>query len=1074
MTLPHTTDKEPIHKTPASVEEVFYNALEDPGYDTYVFSLLLAKLRHALGKDWDNKLRETLEDSSSAEIKLDPSGKLEISLFDSENKPKDSLKIDILPKGDTPLQRLIETFSQILNSPLSDFYSALVEKSVPEKQDEEDQEGQEEKTTPSYQLIDFSEIKEESPPAPSDKEFGNFMQRLHQMRQLPPQELFSEINKALALIQDASQQQEFHPQNTYAKLVHNLISKEREKTLQKTQETLLSALIALFEKHKSGALDENKSQDHEDKKPFQLFDQQIYHLYSDISFLTAAEQRKDWMIFHRLRVSEGKTSVLIPILSAFLSLQGKPVHLHTINQKLKTDLLTQVSSFLELFPECPVYDLENLTQRLFTYTTKIMQGKPIQEEEIPDDLKSFFLKKASDKRDALLLDIINSTIVEYICQPKKITVGEWKNFIFAWLRNPNFLYPLQTPPIILLDEADHIFINETYPLIVAKGKENLWDHWSFIENEVSNLPEQDALTQEISLQGRPDEKLARLLQTLFTISSDITILDKQIAPFLESISAAFRFIEGKDFKVTINDGNIEIAPISSTGYIEYEKRYRPELSLALFAAKIYPHIKNPATSLKKLLQATEVSSSATSMDTALRYYTSLPMPIVGFSGTFPGERFFEKIGVNIIKTPPHFGDNRRDFFIPLEGFGEKLRVLPDLVEKSSTKHKIILTYSEEEARLVQQTLEEAASGKKTTNIVTILPQDTLNLEKLYQTLRSFEKEGGVLIVPRIIYRGVDLHLDNALLISTTVFPTKEELQQALGRVGRKGKSAETITLISSDDVSLQSSDYPENLQEIILQIKNEPDNPKNKKRLLEELEKIWAQNESRVQQRFSYDLSVGRTMFTCRLLEAIASQITPEKKKTTTALENKIPSFRDFKRQLNRFISDLSSQRYQDPMGLLDKYPAVKITLLALSENQGHLLTEFYEMAKQAVFLSSSRRSTGMFSALHEVLYNHIYSQLFIPSYLFYQIQSWKKRLEQTEFSDRESLSEFIQNSPDFLSFIFDYNNVLETIRKNPDILDEVLKELLQDLSKDLYRLSPEAVKLYISTRFQDILHDKI
>ncbi|MGB9882943.1 MAG: helicase-related protein [Microgenomates group bacterium] len=216
--------------------------------------------------------------------------------------------------------------------------------------------------------------------------------------------------------------------------------------------------------------------------------------------------------------------------------------------------------------------------------------------------------------------------------------------------------------------------------------------------------------------------------------------------------------------------------------------------------------------------------------------------IFGFTGTAQpvAKRIREVYGLETTIIPSHYETNRLEH--PIEyylNFEEKIEKLFDIIQQDQgLRNTLIVAEAPEEADAIKQRLEKQDDAE-----VKILSSKNEDEDRdLYLWLSQKSEKRRVLVCVKMVGRGVDLKPDEKakkagfLLISLTPFKYQRSYQQLLGRVGRRGEKGEVYTLVSPEDkvFSHLSLEKKEELRKLI-----EKGEIKKAKQILDKAWKYW-------------------------------------------------------------------------------------------------------------------------------------------------------------------------------------------------------------------------------------------
>jgi len=583
----------------------------------------------------------------------------------------------------------------------------------------------------------------------------------------------------------------------------------------------------------------------------ELFDEQILVLIRAVEAYKNPQKKGE--IF-QMATGEGKSSVVIPLLIAFLYLKGERVEVYEVNP----------------------YLLENAYNHFLEF------AKALGIEE-----KVGILEEYQDKKHA---------------RKKPIVFGYWADFIHH--RQHQFLTEEkngQKPPIMILDEVDPLLNEEAIvPAVIGEEKEeSTMSIISSLIEQINNPPKSEEVDEEekrreqeikekltgfnfrgkkIDLfhvtQEKPEkeedffqriktifEHLSKLVEedpdlkqmsdrkkrdeifknyiwhhliALFEEKTEVIYEElskqeknalKEIFPnwrsffwfsYFEGVLVnAFLMKEGVDYKVEeisviermdqfpfiFLTSKIKIVPLSvQTGYSERGKQFD-------FLTHLFLLIKH-AKSLKQLPETIGIEKK--DKVSILAYYVNAieqGSKILGFTGTATAvaKRIREVYGLETTVIPTHFETNRKenpmDFFESFEG---KIERVIKILKTERSRNTLIAAENPKEAEELKEAIKKFFGESVAIDSLSAVNEE--NDAELYQWLSKKEEKRKILICVKMVGRGVDLRPDKGLieeggflLISLTPFKYRRSFDQLLGRVGRRQEAGEVYTLVSSDD-----------------------------------------------------------------------------------------------------------------------------------------------------------------------------------------------------------------------------------------------------------------------------------
>lgn len=718
------------------------------------------------------------------------------------------------------------------------------------------------------------------------------------------------------------------PSEKERKIIESIKKFSQEQKLELTQEIkendwqLLGYLIKRFSKVFS-------------KEPF---DEQILALVRSIQAYKNPQKRG---LILQMATGEGKSSVVIPILTAFLYFKGERVEIYEINPYLLNE---SYQLFLKFAKELGI------------------------EEEVG------VLDDYQDRKKA---------------RKKPIIFGYWPNFIHH--RQHQFLTDKredhQKPPIMILDEVDPLLNEEaTVPAVIGEEKEK---KTTAIINSLielaTNLPKSEEVSQEeqkreqeikerlkhfkirgkevdlfeiteeqpenpeefflrirtifehLSMMMRENEDLQRmsnhqkmkdlfkiymwrLFVNIFEMKSDINfevLSEKEkktlgkIFPdwmsllwfsiFGQEIVNSFLMEEGRDYVIEEKDNKIQIIPLASqTGYQERNKRFN-------FLTHLFLLIKH-AKSLEQLPETINVGEK--DIMSILSYYVNAiegGSKILGFTGTATvvAKRIRGVYGLETTVLPTHFEtkghENPMEFFEKQE---DKIIRTIEILRSQPPRNTLIVVEKPEEAEAIQKAIEEWLGDLVDFRILSAKNEE--EDDDLYNWLSQKGEKRKILICVKMVGRGVDLKPDEGVikeggffLISLTSFKYRRSYQQLLGRVGRRGERGEVYTLVSLDDeiFSYLSPEKKTRLTEFIKQGRFD--------KIRKAVEEAWNYWEDEITQHMRYWIIFSTPIERIRLWIEGKIQL-PFYEEKEILFHNLNPE--EFKRYLRTFWSDILNE----------------------------------------------------------------------------------------------------------------------------------------------------------------------
>jgi len=583
----------------------------------------------------------------------------------------------------------------------------------------------------------------------------------------------------------------------------------------------------------------------------ELFDQQILALIRAIEAYKNPQKKGE--IF-QMATGEGKSSVVIPLLIAFLYLKGERVEVYEVNPYLLENAYNHFLEFakalgieekvgiLEEYQDKkharkkPIVfgywaDFIHYRQHQFLTEEKNGQKPPIM---ILDEVDPLLNEEAivpaviGEEKEEKTVSIINSLIEQINNPPKSEEVDEEEKRREQEIKEKLNGFNCRGKKIDLFD------VTQEKP----EKEEDFFQRIKTIFEHLSKLMEEDPDLKQMSDRKKKDDIFKNYmwhhLIAFFEEETGVRYeeLSKQEKKALEEIFHnwrsffwfsyfegvlvnAFLMKEGVDYKVEeisviermdqfpfiFLTSKIKIIPLSAqTGYSERGKQFD-------FLTHLFLLIKH-AKSLKQLPET--ISIGKKDRMSILAYYVNAieqGSKIFGFTGTATAvaKRIREVYGLETTVIPTHFETNRKEnpmeFFESFEG---KLERVIKILNTGTSRNTLIVVEDPKEAEKIREAIEESLDELVVVNLLSAENEE--DDVRLYQWLSKKEEKRKILICVKMVGRGVDLRPDKAiideggfLLISLTPFKYRRSFDQLLGRVGRRQEAGEVYTLVSSDD-----------------------------------------------------------------------------------------------------------------------------------------------------------------------------------------------------------------------------------------------------------------------------------
>jgi len=583
----------------------------------------------------------------------------------------------------------------------------------------------------------------------------------------------------------------------------------------------------------------------------ELFDQQILALIRAIEAYKNPQKKGE--IF-QMATGEGKSSVVTPLLIAFLYLKGERVEVYEVNPYLLENAYNHFLEFakalgieekvgiLEEYQDKkharkkPIVfgywaDFIHYRQHQFLTEEKNGQKPPIM---ILDEVDPLLNEEAivpaviGEEKEEKTVSIINSLIEQINNPPKSEEVDEEEKSREQEIKEKLTSFNFREKKIDLFHVTQEKIEKE----------EDFFQRIKTIFEHLSRLMEEDPDLKQISDQQKKDDIFKNYmwhhLIALFEEKTEVRYEElseqekkalKEIFPdwrsffwfsYFEGVLVnAFLMKEGVDYKVEeisviermdqfpfiFLTSKIKIVPLSvQTGYSEKSKQFD-------FLTHLFLLIKH-AKSLKQLPET--ISIGKKDRMSILAYYVNAieqGSKIFGFTGTATSvaKRIREVYGLETTVLPTHFETNRKEN--PMEFFESsenKVRRAVEILKTGVSRNTLIVVENPKDAERLKKAIEDSFS--ELVAIDSLSAENEKDDAKLYQWLSKKEEKRKILICVKMVGRGVDLRPDKAiieeggfLLISLTPFKYRRSFDQLLGRVGRRQEAGEVYTLVSSDD-----------------------------------------------------------------------------------------------------------------------------------------------------------------------------------------------------------------------------------------------------------------------------------
>lgn len=626
--------------------------------------------------------------------------------------------------------------------------------------------------------------------------------------------------------------------SSYQKLEEKWHDKDA-KSPEKTHEGL-AFLIDQFEKMNSV-----------EGKEFKLYDEEI------VALVRAIDGYKDPKIKGKIlemAMSEGKSSVVMPILVAYLALESSYLQVQTVNPYLVERDFSEFKKFAEFLG-------------INDYIGKVGRREK--------DRKNYLAYPSDDPKDP----------------HNRIVFGLWSDFVhssqFAF-REESLFYPAE--PVVVLDEIDQVVQDESVtPAIITEkiktgeffdqlikgynqysdfewltrfGEEdfnlegfkigrrefNLSSPEDFI-NTVKSFYQVIKEREEYLIENNRDLSKTKLKERISDDLSELAflgvirdVLKKQpgqdpsddliqklnnkfydrkgdlkttlpffwwdLPDFQQALMQAYFLKKGVDYTVkeeagvltwvpgrfpVFKPGKLDIKPLTkTTGYSAGGKEFQDLVQLMLYVKE-------------NLTLPQEISFGTTDTIPVGEFYQIVPEKIIGLTGSASpiSERLRHGYGLETTVIPSHNQSQREISWQTTSSPQEKENRTIDLLITSPQQNSLVVVESDQEAIVLANRLKKEATGFE---IQTLTPQNENEDKKLYSWISVKGENKKVLITAKMVGRGVDLQPDEEikksgfLLISLTPFEYERTFRQLAGRVGRRGEKGSIFVLISPEDV----------------------------------------------------------------------------------------------------------------------------------------------------------------------------------------------------------------------------------------------------------------------------------
>jgi preprotein translocase subunit SecA len=552
-----------------------------------------------------------------------------------------------------------------------------------------------------------------------------------------------------------------------------------------------------------------------------LFDEQILSLYRAIE---AYRNPKENGLILQMATGEGKSSVVIPVLIAFLYAQGERVHIYEVNPYLLKEAVERFSQFAQaLGIENEMAELTDYQDREGALNKRIVFGY------WPNFIHNFqhrFITGEIDEKEkkppVLILDEVDPLLNEEAVNPavisqvegseEKIDLKESINQYIERLRQGTSpvedfsvmingeRFTIQKESIFIPQNADEFF-NEI---------QGFFEVLLHLQQNAAGFPPDEVYTyliKRLPLQifsnllwqsGVDVERLSvKDLEKLYEKTGKFFWWEKP--DFIHPLIQAFMMRQGIDYDVEKNNGKIKIIPKSvHTGYQEENKQFEALVNLFLY----FKHAKT----LDEI--PTDIISFDQDRLSILAYYLSQKeagSKIFGFTGTAEtvAKRLKEVYSLSTTLIPEHFPTRRQlktEFVLDFEAKVKRLKQI--LGKDYNVRNTLVVVETPEEAERIKKEIMENFPNRE----VDVLSSENEDQDaRLYQWLSQKGENPRVLICVKMVGRGVDLKPEGEvkekglLLVSLTPFKYERSYRQLLGRVGRRGEQGEVYVLVSPDD-----------------------------------------------------------------------------------------------------------------------------------------------------------------------------------------------------------------------------------------------------------------------------------
>lgn len=532
-----------------------------------------------------------------------------------------------------------------------------------------------------------------------------------------------------------------------------------------------------------------------------------------------------------LKTSEGKSSVIVPILISYLRLKNEDIQVHLVNPYL---VGRDYEDFLTFAKALGIN--EDVNKLSSSHDEEALDKKIVFGlwSDFVHAYQNGFLKGESKfpKKPVLVLDEIDQILQDEAVTPAIIsssvpTTEFISNFFKGLLEDNNHLQPetifipdgkkklsLVLDPKELTPRTEEEFtqyVKELFSYLPVFIKANETKLKSNSSEEISDFLHNNLsfnLFCQVVAGKLPDitwnEKHWQQMKKLYEKTNisfwwdDADLQKALITAFVLRKGENYEIVEETSFKDLIKTisrrsptsayrEEIKVKSIT-TGYTERGKEFD---SLVNFLLYLKEGIEPPV----------ELTGLATDSIHVFEFYQRFNN-ILGFTGSASSiaKRLLGGYEIETQLVPEHFPTQRELSIRLTKNFEEKAEIINKAVLSKSQSNSVAIVESSNQAIQVADRL------KKTnfeTNTLSALNED--DDAKLYQWISHKGERPKILICVKMVGRGVDIQPDEQikkeglLLISTTPFEFERSYLQLIGRVGRRGEQGEIITLISPDN-----------------------------------------------------------------------------------------------------------------------------------------------------------------------------------------------------------------------------------------------------------------------------------